>query len=341
MEYRTLGRTGIQVSTFCLGTMMFGAWGNRDEQECGRMVDTALEAGVNFIDTADQYADGESEQIVGRALRGRRDDVILATKFFNPMGPDRNRRGSSRRWITRAAEDSLRRLGTDWIDLYQAHRPDPDTDIDETLGALSDLIAQGKVRAIGTSSFPAEQVVEAQWVSQCRRRERFATEQLNYSILVRQAEASVLPAAERYRLGVLAWSPLNGGWLAGRYRRGAEPAADSRASRHPDHIDFRDEAIRERKLDLVEQLDLLARQAGIGLIQLALGFVVSHRAVTSAILGPRTHEQLLGQLAAADVTLDDGVLDAIDRLVPPGTVINPGDVGYVPPALTDPRLRRR
>lgn len=341
MQYRTLGRTGIQVSTLCLGAMMFGAWGNQDEDECRQIVDTSLEAGINFIDLADVYAFGQSEEIVGRALKGRRDNVVLATKFHNAMGDDPNRKGNSRRWIMTAVEESLRRLQTDWIDLYQAHRPDPETDIEETLGALSDLVQQGKVRAIGSSTFPAEQVVEAQWAAERRGRERFATEQLSYSIFARHAEAAVLPTCEKYGLGVMVWSPLNGGWLTGKYRRGAAPSADSRANTNGDHFDFRDEQIRERKLDLVAELEQVAGEAGLTLIELALGFVLSHRAITSAIIGPRTHEQLLGQLGADSILLDDDTLDRIDELVAPGTDINPDNVGWVPPALTDAYLRRR
>ncbi|MEV7012089.1 aldo/keto reductase [Streptosporangium sp. NPDC051022] len=341
MNHRTLGRTGIQVSPLCLGTMMLGAWGNTDPGECERIIATALDAGINMIDTADVYAFGESEEIVGRAIRGRRDEVVLATKFGNPMDDSPGRRGNSRRWIMRAVEDSLRRLGTDHIDLYQVHRPDPLTDIDETLGALSDLVRQGKVRAIGTSSFPAEEVVEAQWVAERRHRERFATEQLSYSILARHAEAAVLPVAERYDLGVLVWSPLNGGWLTGKYRRDTVPPADSRATRNADHFDFRAEDVRARKLDLVEKLEALAGEAGLSLIHLALGFVLSHRAVTAAVIGPRTLEQLKGQLGADAVRLPADVLDAIDALVPPGANVSPDDVGHVPAALTDPALRRR
>jgi aryl-alcohol dehydrogenase-like predicted oxidoreductase len=341
MRYRPLGRTGIVVSELCLGAMMLGEWGNTDESDCHRMVHRALDAGINFIDTADEYAFGGSEAIVGRALKGRRDDVVLATKFNHQMRPGLNTLGNSRRWIMTAVEDSLRRLGTDYIDLYQAHRPDPDTDIDETLGALSDLIHQGKVRAIGTSAFPAEQLVEAQWVSERRGRERFATEQLSYSILARQAEAAVLPTAERYGVGVLVFSPLNGGWLAGRYRRGEPAAPDSRAARHPAYFDHGDEAIAERKFDAVEQLEAVAKQAGLSLLQLALGFVVAHRAVTSAIIGPRTYEQLEEQLGAADVTLSNDLLDRIDEVAPPGTNINPDDAGWTPPSIRDPGLRRR
>jgi aryl-alcohol dehydrogenase-like predicted oxidoreductase len=343
MQYRKLGRTGIEVSTLCLGTMMFGAWGNQDESECHRIVDAALDAGVNFIDTADVYAFGESEEILGRGLKGRRDQVILASKANNPMPgdkADRNRGGNSRVWIMRAVEDSLRRLGTDYLDLYQVHRPDPSTDIEETLGALTDLVHQGKVRAIGCSTFPAELLVEAQWASDRRGLERFVTEQPSYSILARHAEAAVLPTCERYGMGVLVWSPLNGGWLTGKYRA-ADAPADSRASTNGDHFDFKDAEVRSRKLALVSSLSEIAADEGISLIHLALAFVLAHPAVTSAIMGPRTPDQLLGQLGAADVTLSASALDRIDALVAPGTDVNPDNVGYVPPALTDATLRRR
>ena len=345
MQYRTLGGTGIEVSVLGLGTMMFGEWGNRDEKECHRMVDAALDAGVNIVDTADVYAFGESEEILGRALAGRRDAVILATKGHNaiPGDPrDRNRSGNSRVWLTRAVEDSLRRLGTDYLDLYQVHRPDPRTDVDETLGVLSDLVRQGKIRAIGTSSFPAEQLVEAQWVARDRGRERFTTEQVSYSILARHAEHAVLPVAEQHRLGVLVWSPLNGGWLTGKYRAGQEASGDSRALRQGgEHFDFRQEDVRARKLAAVEQLGVIAADAGLSLIHLALGFVLAHRAVTTALLGPRTEQQLTDQLGAADVVLSAETLDRIDAVVAPGATLNPTDVGYEAPALSDPALRRR
>lgn len=344
MRYRTLGRTGIEVSTLGLGAMMFGEWGNTDEAECRRMVDMALDAGVNLVDTADVYAFGGSEEIVGRALRGRRDRVVLATKVHNPMpGPegDRNRRGNSRLWITRAVEESLRRLQTDRIDLYQVHRPDPATDIDETLGVLGDLVRAGKVVAIGTSTFPAEELVEAQWVARTRGRERFATEQPPYSLLARAVEAAVLPACQRYELGVLVWSPLNGGWLTGKYRQDVDPAADSRAAANGEHFDYRDAVARGRKLDAVERLRTVADEAGLSLIDLALSFVLAHPAVTSAIMGPRTPDQLAGQLGAAEVQLDADVLDALDAVVPPGTNVNPADAGHVPPSLSDPARRRR
>lgn len=339
MEHRVLGRTGIRVSPLCLGTMMFGAWGNHDEEECVRMVHAALDAGVNFVDTADVYAFGQSEEILGRALAGRRDDVVLATKFHNPMGEDPNRRGNSRRWIMQAVDDSLRRLRTDWIDLYQVHRPDPDTDIDETLGALSDLVHHGKVRAIGTSTFPAAELVEAQWVAERRGHERFTTEQPPYSIFARGVETDVLPACARHDIGVIVWSPLNGGWLTGKYRRGTEPPPGSRAVREPDHFDFGD-PVREHKLDLVEALTGLAADAGLSLTHLAQAWVLAHPAVCSAIIGPRTPAQLADVLGAAGVVLDDDVLDCIDELVPPGTTLNPSDAGHVPAGLELAARRR-
>src|SRR5689334_16598672 len=219
MEFRPLGRTGVQVSPLCLGTMLFGAWGNPDHDDSIRIIHRALDAGINFVDTADVYAAGESEEIVGRALEGRRDDIVLATKFHGSMGDDPNRKGSSRRWIVREVEDSLRRLRTDWIDLYQVHRPEPDTDVDETLGALTDLVRAGKIRYFGSSTFPAHAIVEAQWVAERRGRERFVTKQPPYSILVRGIEGDVLPVCQQYGIGVLTWSPLAGGWLSGKYRK--------------------------------------------------------------------------------------------------------------------------
>jgi len=340
MRYRTLGRTGIVVSNLCLGTMMMGAWGSTGDVECRAMVDAALEAGVNFIDTADVYAFGESEELLGRALKGRRDDVVLATKFNNAMDEDPNHRGNSRRWIFRAVEDSLRRLQTDWIDLYQVHRPDESCDIDETLSALSDLVHAGKVRCIGTSNFPPEQIVEARWVAETRARERFACEQPSYSVLARGVESSVLPTCQRFGMGVITFSPLNGGWLTGKYRRDASPPEDSRASRYPDHFDFGGAAT-EAKLDAVERLQRIAGETGLSLVHLALGFVLEHPAVTSAILGPRSAAQLQELIGAADVDLSEEVLDAIDAVVPPGTNLNPGDSGWSPALPASERRRRR
>jgi aryl-alcohol dehydrogenase-like predicted oxidoreductase len=340
MEHRQLGRTGTQVTPLCLGAMMFGAWGNPDRDESIRIIHRALDAGINFIDTADVYSRGESEEIVGKALAGgRRDNVVLATKVHGTMGDDPNERGNSRRWIMRAAENSLRRLGTDWIDLYQIHRWDPDTDLDETLGALTDLVRQGKVRYVGSSTFPPSAIVEAQWVAERRGRERFRCEQPPYSMLVRAIEADVLPTCRRYGMGVITWSPLAGGWLSGRWRSGQAPPGSSRADRLPHRFDLSIPA-NQRKLDAVEQLAQLAEEAGHTLIELAIAFAIRHPDVTAAIIGPRTMEQLESQLPAADVQLSDDVLDRIDAIVAPGTLINPADFGWQNPALAPPARRR-
>lgn len=337
METRPLGRTGIQVSAYALGTMMFGPYGNPDPDDCVRIVHRAIDGGVNVIDTADVYGgDGESEKIVGKALRGRRDDVVLATKFNGPMGSGPNQRGSSRRWIVSAVEGSLRRLGVDHIDLYQAHHPEPGTDIEETLAALTDLLRAGKVRAIGHSNLPASDIVEAQWVAERRGTARFRSEQPHYSILNRGIEREILPVCARYGLGVLVWSPLAMGLLAGRLRRGsAETPSAGRLHWARRHLTD------ERKLDAVEALARIAEQAGLSLPHLALAFVTAHPAVTSAIIGPRTPEQLDDLLAGAGTLLDDDLLDRIDEVVPPGTDVGPLDIAYLPPALTRPELRRR
>ena len=341
MEMRVLGTTGVRVSPLCLGAMMFGSWGNPDHEESARIIGRALDAGINFIDTADVYSGGESEEIVGKALAGgRRDRIVLATKAHSPMGQDANERGNSRRWIIRECENSLRRLGTDYIDLYQIHRPDPATGIDETLGALSDLIRAGKICYAGSSTFPAAQIVEAQWTAQRRGRERFVCEQPPYSILVRGVEDEVLPACQRYGMGVIPWSPLAGGWLSGRYRKDAQLPATRRAERIPQRFDMGLPG-NQAKLEAAEKLAQLAEEAGLPLIHLALAFVISHPAVTSAIIGPRTMEHLESQLGAADVVLPAEILDKIDEIVPPGTTLNRPDRGYEPPALTDPALRRR
>jgi aryl-alcohol dehydrogenase-like predicted oxidoreductase len=324
LRYRTLGRTGLEVSVLCLGTMMFGSWGNPDEDECRRIVDTALEAGINFIDTADVYDFGKSEEIVGRALKGHRDEVVLATKVFNQMGKDPNARGGSRRWIRRAVEDSLRRLQTDRIDLYQLHRWDKKTDFDETLGALSDLVREGKVLAIGSSNFPAEAIVEAAWVADVRHHVRLSTEQPPYSILARGSETAVLPTCEKLNLGVFVWSPLNGGWLTGKYRRGKKLPDGSRAKLHNDHFRY-GTASGDRKLDAVERLIPLADVAGMSLACLAIGFVLTNRSVTSAILGPRTLDQLTSLLSVGDVDFSPDVMGQIDDIVAPGTNLDPND----------------
>src|SRR5262245_44183972 len=321
MDMRTLGSTGVQVSEYCLGAMMFGQWGNRDHEECIRIAHKGFDAGINFVDTADVYSAGESEEIVGKAIAGRRDDLVVATKAHAPMGRDPNTRGNSRRWIQREVENSLRRLDTDWIDLYQVHRPDETADVDDTLGALSDLVHQGKIRYAGSSTFPAEYIVEAQWVAERRGRERFRCEQPPYSILVREIDRAALPTCLRYGMGVIPWSPLAGGYLTGRYRKGAEIPAGSRLAGRP-LDDPRQRAVHERRLDAVEELLKVAADAGVSLTHLAIAFVLEHPAVTAAIIGPRTMEQLEDLLAGADVRLDAEVLDRIDEVVPPGTSIS-------------------
>jgi aryl-alcohol dehydrogenase-like predicted oxidoreductase len=340
MERTTLGRTGIQVSRYCLGAMMFGAWGNRDHDDSIRIIHHAIDQGINFIDTADVYSAGESEEIVGKALKGRRDEVVLATKFVAPMSEDTNQRGASRRWIMQEVENSLRRLGTDHLDLYQAHRPDPTVDLDETLGALSDLVHQGKVRVIGSSTYPAELIVEAQWVAEQRGRERFRCEQPPYSIFARSIERAVLPTCQKYGMGVIPWSPLAGGWLTGRYRKGDPAPTTGRAARVPDRFNY-ELPENQRKLDLVEELLKVAADAGMSLTHLAMAFVLEHPAVSSAIIGPRTMDQLTDVLAGADAKLDNDVLDRIDELVAPGTNVNDADAGYQPPSLSRSQRRRR
>ena len=320
--------------------MMFGAWGNPDHDDSVRIIHRALDAGINFIDTADVYSRGESEEIVGKALAGgRRDNVILATKVHGTMGDDPNEFGNSRRWIVKEVENSLRRLGTDWIDLYQIHRPEADTDIDETLGALTDLVRAGKVRYIGSSTFPASQIVEAQWTAERRGRERFVCEQPPYSMLVREIEKDVLATTQRYGMGVIPWSPLAGGWLSGKWRKGQDAPSSSRRERMPDRFDL-SRPENQRKLEAADALAVLAEETGLTLIEMALAFVIRHPAVTAAIIGPRTMEQLESQLPAADVVLSDDVLDRIDQIVPPGVNLSPTDGGFGNPAL-EPAARRR
>ncbi|RKR73882.1 aldo/keto reductase [Frondihabitans australicus] len=333
MQFRTLGRTGIKVSPYALGAMMFGSIGNPDHDESIRIIHRALEAGINFIDTADMYSHAESEEIVGKALQGRRDDVVLATKLALPMSDDPNHAGTSRRWIMTAVENSLRRLGTDYIDLYQIHRPDPSTDIEETLSAMSDLVHAGKIRAFGSSAMPASEMVEAQWVAERRGLERFRAEQPTYSILNRGIEAEILPVAERYGMGTLVWSPLAGGMLTGRVRRGQQ--TDLRRASFFSYLSD------ERRIDVVEQLIPLAEEAGLPMTHLAVAFAIAHPGVTSAIIGPRTMEQLDDLLAGVDVTLSDEILDRIDEIVPPGTDVSALDMAYRTPAQLDPTLRRR
>jgi aryl-alcohol dehydrogenase-like predicted oxidoreductase len=334
MRYRTLGRTGIKVSPYTLGAMMFGAIGNPDHEESIRIIDRALDAGINVIDTAPMYSAGESEEIVGKALKGRRDDVILATKVHLVLGDEPIQGDNSRRWITASVDRSLRRLQTDYIDLYQIHRPDPDTDIAETLSVLSDLVHSGKVRAIGSSTMPASDMVEAQWVAEQRGLERFRSEQPTYSILNRGIEAEVLPVAQRYGMGILTWSPLAQGLLTGRARKGQQRTDLRRAALFKHLSD-------ERRLDAVEELTALADGAGLPLRHIALAFAIAHPGVSSAIIGPRTMDHLEDLLAGADITLADDILDRIDDIVAPGTDIGTLDMAYRPPALVEPTLRRR
>jgi aryl-alcohol dehydrogenase-like predicted oxidoreductase len=335
MEYRTLGTTGVRVSTHCLGAMMFGSWGNTDVEACVRMVHEALEAGINFVDTADVYSAGESEAIVGKALADRRDEVVLATKVHGRMGPGKNDEGNSRLWITREVESSLRRLGTDHIDLYQIHRPEPQTAIDETLGALTDLQRAGKIRYFGSSTYPGWQLEEAAWVAERNGLSRFRTEQPPYSIFVRQIELDVLPVAQRLGMGVLVWSPLCRGWLTGRYRREAfDRSPEARAARVGGRgMGWQFDESRpeiQRKLDLVEELAKLAAEAGVTMTHMAIAFALAHPGVTSAIIGPRTPEQLADLLSGADVRLEPPILDAIDELVAPGTLVDENDRGFDP-----------
>jgi aryl-alcohol dehydrogenase-like predicted oxidoreductase len=341
MRYAPLGRTGMTVSRLALGTMMFGRVGNPDHEECARILLAALDAGVNLVDTADMYGNGESEVIVGKALRGRRDDVILATKGHFALDEGLNRAGNSRRHLLRAVDASLTRLGTDWIDLYQVHRPDWDTDLEETLSVLTDLVRQGKIRCFGCSTFPAHEVVESHRVAEQRGLSRFRTEQPPYNLLARGIERDLLPVAERWGMGVLTWSPLAFGFLTGSHRRGAGPPTTARAELRPHWFDP-DDPVVARKLDVVEELVGVAGQLGRPLPALATAFPLAHRAVTAVITGPRTLEQLQSTLAHADLELDDDVLDRLDEIVPPGT-----DVYEAAPAANLPwiahaaRRRRR
>lgn len=341
IEQRLLGRTGVSVSSLCLGTAMLGALGNGDRAACARIVHGALDAGINFVDCADSYAAGESEEILGSALSdgNRRDRVVLTTKVDFPMGEDPNMQGQSRRWIVKACEASLRRLGTDWIDLYLVHRHQPATDLDETLGALSDLVRAGKVRMIGTSNFPAHALVEAQFVARERGHVRPHCEQLSYSMTVRRNEGDVLPVCQRYDVAAMAWSPLDGGWLSGRYRVGEQPPTSTRELLTPERWDLA-LPVNQRKIETVDRLARLAEEAGMTLVQMALAFALEHPAITAAIIGPRTEEHLDSHLAAAGVRLEPDLLDRIDEIVAPGVNQTPFGVGWPNPALA-PHVRRR
>ena len=340
-RHRTLGRTGIRVNPIGLGTMVLGPWGNTDAAACRRIIQRAIEEGVNLVDTADTYGDGATEEIVGSALKGRRDAVVLATKFHHPVGPadadyDPNRRGNSRRWIMTAVEGSLRRLGTDHIDLYQVHRPDPHTAIEETVEALTDLVRAGKIRAWGTSTFPAEDIVEAHWAARRSRAMGPHCEQPPYSIMCRGAERDVFGVCARHGMGVIVWSPLSGGWLTGKYTRARPAPSGSRGSTNPDHFDGGNEA----KFAAVEALAPVAASAGMSMTHMALAWALEHPAVTAALIGPRTEDQLDQLLGAGGLRLEPDVLDAIDAVVPPGVNLNPADTYWTPPALAASARRR-
>ncbi len=340
MDHRPLGSTGVQVSPLCLGAMMFGAWGNPDHDDSIRIIHRALDAGINFVDTADVYSGGESEEIVGKALAGgKRENVVLATKVHGGMGKDPNEQGNSRRWVTTEVENSLRRLQTDHIDLYQVHRPSPETDIDDTLGVLSDLQRAGKIRYFGCSTFPAHEIVQARWTAERRGREFFRTEQPPYSMLVRGIELDLLPVCQQYGMGVIPWSPLAGGWLSGKFGTGKDNTS-RRSDRLPARYDMSDPG-NQRKLVAVDALTELAESIDLSLVELAVAFPLAHPAVTSPIIGPRTMEQLESQLHIPDITLDSATLDRIDEIVAPGTNFGAADAGYAPPALADASLRRR
>ena len=318
--------------------MVLGAWGNTDLADCTRIIQRALDAGINLVDTADMYGDGENESIVGPAIKTRRDEVVLCTKFHYPVGddPDPNRRGNSRRWIMTAVEDSLRRLGTDHIDLYQVHRPDPTTAIDETVEALTDLVRSGKIRAWGTSTFPAEELVEAHWAAARSGAIGPHAEQPPYSILCRGIERDVLPVVQRYGMGTLVWSPLSGGWLTGKYQRDDLAPRGSRAATNPDHFDGGNQL----KFDAAGALGRIAEDAGVSLTHLGLAWTLEHPAITTALIGPRTMDQLNDLLGAAELRLNPEVLDLIDDVVPPGHNINPADPGWIPPGLSTDQRRR-
>ena len=335
MEYERLGHTGLKVSRLCLGGMMFGRWGNPDHDDCARIVHRALDDGINFVDTANRYSMGESEEIVGKALVGRRSEAVVATKVFMPGPGGLLDRGNSRRHIMAQVEESLRRLRTDWIDLYQIHRNDPDTPLEETLGALTDCVRQGKVRYLGVSTgtladarslhFGGWKMVESLWLSDRRGLERFVSTQPPYSIFTREMEREVFPVCRAHGFGAIVWSPLEGGWLAGRYRKGKPVPEDSRARNQTEFGMFvarqfdmtTDKA--KRRLDVVEALVGLADEAGVPLARYATAWTLVHPAVTSAIVGPRTMAQLDGLLGACDVKIPPAHLDHIDALVPPTT----------------------
>ena len=317
MEFRNLGRTGVKVSPLCLGAMNFG--GPTAEEESIQIINTALDGGINFIDTANVYNMGESERIVGRALKenGKRDHVVLATKVHSVMGEGPNERGNSRYHILKACEDSLRRLQTDRIDLYQLHRPVLDMAQDETLRAMDDLVRQGKVLYIGCSTFPAWMVMEALALSEKMSLARFVSEQPPYNLLDRRIENELVPLALRYNLAILPWSPLAGGILAGRYNEGAIPEG-SRGSRAGKMFTDR---ISEKGVEAARKVGAMAQEKGISTAQIALLWSVLQPGVTSPIIGPRTLDHIQSFLPVMDMTLTAEEQARFDEIVAPGNAV--------------------
>lgn len=334
---RYLGRTGVRVSPLTLGTMNFGRW--TQEKESLEIIGAALDAGINVVDTADVYGNGSSEEIVGKVIKHRRDDLFLATKFHGQVGDNPQHAGNSRRWIVKAVENSLRRLGTDYLDLYQAHRPDEHTDPLETIQTLNDLIRQGKIRYYGTSVFPAHQKVEAHWLAEKHGLIAPHTEQVPYSLLVRGVEREVFPTVQKYGEGVLSYGPLAAGWLSGKYRIGGEQPQSARAELIPGRFDISLER-NQRKLAAAEALAELAEDNGLTLPELAVAFALNHPAVSSVIIGPRTHAHLETYLKATTVELSPEILDAIDEIVDPGSQFLERDTGRDTPSLQPSALRR-
>jgi 1-deoxyxylulose-5-phosphate synthase len=315
MEYRTLGRTGVKVSPLCLGAMNFG--GPTSEEDSIRIVHAALDAGINFVDTANVYTGGASERITGKALAGRRDKVVLATKFWNKMGDGPNDSGGSRFHIMQACEDSLRRLNTDHIDLYQIHRPDLNLPQDETLRALDDLVRQGKVRYVGTSTFPAWMIVESIHISEKAGLNRYVSEQPPYNLLDRRIENEVVPVCQRYGLAILPWSPLGGGVLAGKYPPNQQPPDGSRLAT----LTFYKERISDRAREVAHEMGQVAAAVGLTLPQLATLWVKDQPGITAPIIGPRTMEHLETALSILDKTLSADVAARLDELNPPGSAV--------------------
>ncbi len=338
MEYKNLGSTGLKVSRMCLGTMNFGD--STDEAEGIKLVHAAIDMGINFMDTADVYWKGKSEEILGKAIKGRREGLVIATKCWAPFDDGPNDRGSSRYHIMQAAEGALERLGVDCIDLFIMHRPDEvlpglqedPTPMDETLRALSDLVRQGKVRYIGTSCYPAWKIVEAQLISRHDGLERFCADQLNYSIMNRYVEKRILRVAQRQGMGVTVFSPLNYGWLSGKYHRGQEPPAGSRAARKFKITVSSPDA--ERNFTIIEGLAPIAKSLGVPMSQFSLAWVLANPAITSVTCGPRILAHLEDNVKALDIELDQETLDAVDRIAPPGSGKDNeyGDVMVVPVA---------